>query len=1151
MGNGRKSGKSLRSSAALRGLLVAVFTLLVAGSVLLGLSFRHAQKVSASRAAAPLLGSSRPASAAHSALQSQSVLGQLPLMFEPNLGQAAPQVKFLARGSGYTLSLDSTSATLGMQTRSGDSNSGHSNKTSERFVRMKMVGANPAATTTGAGLLPGKSNYFIGNDKSKWRSGIPQFSRVQYKSVYPGIDLVFYGKQGRLEYDFQVAPGANPTQAELQFDGATKLELQNGDLILTSAEEGGMRLQAPQMYQRDGDRRQPVAGRFILRGHDRVGFEIGAYDRRRELVIDPILEFASYFGGTGSQTSPSVAVNGNGNIYLAGSTTGSTGFPPAGTLTLLPGSTLPNIFVAEITPSSPPVLVYLTFLGGSGSDTSVGLAMDGGGDAYIVGNTSSTDFPTAGFPYQTTPKAKTQCTLSPSCTSVFVSELNPVGTALIYSSYLSGTGSDQATGMAIDTNRDVFVTGTTSSTTPADAATQTNEFPVTYLPTPLQTTALSPTVFFVTKVNTAAPGPSGIAYSTYFGGGPVSGGTVVTGGGVAVDAPGNIYFSGTTNFFNSGLGQYGNSTQSSDFPILNSYQPCLDTPILTNTQNAVTCVAPLTTPYPTDAFVAKLNPNNAQTGAFQLLFSTYLGGTANDSSTGVAVDPSAANVYLTGSTNSPDFLLPTLAGVFQPCLDQPPPTTTCAPPTAPAPTDAYVARISIPVTSTTGTQNNATLGYFSFLGGSGNDSGAAIAADGSGDAFVTGSTSSGTIGLADPNGFPVTTGAIESVLNGPQNAFFARLNTNTGTGQSTLGSYSTYFGGTGTDSGTSVALDPVTFSTFYFAGDTTSPPASPTLAGFPVPDALQPTLTGTENAFVAQLTPVAAVSVTPTVLTTGTPGIGNQVTISFTVTNNGPDLATGVYVNGTVSSTNVTFVSATAGGGSCSAAVNNSVVCTIPTLQVGTPSTVTFLVTPNQPGSFSATAQVAKVNNTNTNVIANASFTAGSFTMSVSPASVTVAAGQTAPYSVLLSPIGAFGNNVSLACSGAPSGATCNFSSTSVSFSQGTGSASAALNISTTPQPVPIAGSGPRRGSLYALALLLPGMAFFGVGVGGKHRRARWLGLLMLSVVFTLVALQPACSSNKQQPQVSGTPSGTYTMTVTATSGTFSQSKTFQLTVTP
>jgi hypothetical protein len=1147
MGNGRKSGKSSRSNAAFRGLLVAVFTLPVAASVLLGLSFRHTQKAASSRLASPLQASSHSASADHAARQAQSVLGQLPLMFEPNRGQAASPVKFLARGSGYTLFLDTTGATLGMQTRSGDSNSGDSNKASERFVRMKMLGANPAATTTGTGLLPGKSNYFIGNDKSKWHSGIPQFSRVQYKSVYPGIDLVFYGKQGQLEYDFQVAPGADPTQAELQFEGATKLDLQGGDLILTGAEEGGLRLQAPQIYQRDGDRRQPVAGRFILRGHDRVGFEIGSYDRSRELVIDPILVFASYFGGNGSQTSPSVAVNGDGNIFLVGSTTTSAGFPVPGTL--LTGSVLPNIFVAQITPSASPVVVYLTFLGGSGSDTSVGLAIDGGGDAYIVGNTSSTDFPSAGFPYQTTTKAKTQCTLSPTCTSVFVSELNPSGTALIYSTYLSGTGSDQATGMAIDTNRDVFVTGTTSSTTPADVASQTNQFPVTYLPTPFQTTALSPTVFFVTKVNTAAPGASGIAYSTYFGGGPVSGGTVVTGGGVAVDAPGNIYFSGTTNFFNSGLGQYGNSTQSSDFPIVNSYQPCLDTPILTNTQNAVNCVEPTATPYPTDAFVAEINPNNAQTGNYQLLFSTYLGGSANDSSTGVAVDPTAANVYLTGSTNSPDFLLPTLAGVFQPCLDQPPqtpPLTTCTAPAAPAPTDAYVARITIPVLSTTGTQNNATLGYFSYLGGTGNDSGAAIAVDGSGDAFITGSTSSGTIGTADPNGFPVTTGAIQSVLNGPQNAFFARLNTNTGTGQSTLGSYSTYYGGTGTDSGTSVALDPVTFSTFYFAGDTTSPTGSLIL-----PNALQSSLNGTQNAFVAQLTPVAAVSVTPTVLTTGSPGIGNQVTISYTVTNNGPDLATGVYVNGTVSSTNVTFFSATAGGGSCTTPVNNSVVCTIPTLQVGTPSTINFVVTPNQLGSFSATAQVAKVNNTNTNVIANASFTAGSFTMSASPASVTVAAGQTAPYSVLLSPIGAFGNNISLACSGAPSGATCNFSSTSVAFSQGTGSASAALNITTTPQPVSIAGLGARRGPLYALALLLPGMAFFGVGVGGKRRRARWLGLLALSVVFMMVALQPACSSNKQQPQVSGTPSGTYFVTVTATSGTFSQSKTIQLTVTP
>ena len=162
---------------------------------------------------------------------------------------------------------------------------------SEQFVRMKLVGANPAAATAGTDPLPGKSNYIIGNDPHQWHTGIPQFAGVRYQSVYPGIDLVFYGNQGRLEYDFRVAPGADPAQAELQFDGATKLELSGGDLILTGKDDGGLRLQAPHIYQRDGDRQKPVAGRFVLRAGNRVGFEIGPYDRSRELSHRPGARF--------------------------------------------------------------------------------------------------------------------------------------------------------------------------------------------------------------------------------------------------------------------------------------------------------------------------------------------------------------------------------------------------------------------------------------------------------------------------------------------------------------------------------------------------------------------------------------------------------------------------------------------------------------------------------------------------------------------------------------------------------------------------------------------------------------------------------------------------------------------------------------------
>jgi uncharacterized repeat protein (TIGR01451 family) len=1176
MGNGRRSGKSSGKA------LGAMFVLLLAGAGLLGSgSHRHTRKAAAPVPGSPIATSSRPSLQSkpqqsepqqskplqskplHSRQDARAILGQLPLIFEPNQGQADRGVKFLARGAGYSLFLDPTGAVLALQTPPSSRSKARTktqSRQSEQFVSMKVVGANPAAATSGTDQLPGKSNYIVGNDPRKWHTGIPQFAGVHYASVYPGIDLVFYGNQGHLEYDFRVAPGADPAQPELQFDGATKLELSGGDLILTGLtpngkDEGGLRLQAPQVYQRDGDRRQPVAGRFVLRAANRVGFQIGPYDRSRELIIDPVLKFSSYFGGSGAVTSPSLTVDLAGNIYLVGSTTPlATGFPGQSISTQIgPGN---GIFVAKISPSQPPAVLYLTFLGGSGTDTSIGIGVDNKDFAYIVGNTTSPDFPTSGtnvLGYQTAPETKGPQCATITCTSVFVTVLNQLGSApLSYSSYLSGNGNDQASGMTIDLNGNVYVTGTTTSNDVPAIFPTPDDFPATYLPVPYQTTPLSSVQFFVTKVNTSVPGAGSIAYSTYFGGSsPVP--PIATGGGIAVDSTGNMYFSGTTNFFNSGNGSYGDS-QSSDFPILNAYQPCLDTPPPTVLGVSNKCVAPAT-PYPTDAFVAKLNPN-AQAGS-QLLFSTYLGGSATDSGTAIAIDSGAANIYLTGSTNSTDFVLPTGTAAFQSCLDTPPPNVVPCPAitASPVPTDAYVARLSNPTLSTTGTPNDVALTYFSYLGGGGNDSGLAIAVlDTSsttlGDIVVTGTTNSGTNSVVNnPPSFPVTTGAIQTSLNGLQNAFFAQINTTTVTGGNEIGSYVTYFGGNEVDRGTSIAVD--TNLNTYFAGDTTS------TANLTLVDPLQTALSGSKDAFVVKLgtaTDLAITCVVPCVSPAVNLSAGNQVTTTFTLANDGPDPATNITVTGTVSP-GATFNSASAGSGTCSAPTGNTAVCTIPALQSGSTSAVTFVVTPGNAGSYSVTAQVSNSNDTNpSGSSATANFQASGYKLGISPYAQSVAAGQLTTYSLTLTPTqGAFGANVSLSCGSLPGGATCTFAPSSTIMLNGPQTAT--LNLQTTPQPVPVANSGAWRGPLYALWLMVPGIAWLGLGAGGKRRRSgkknRLLGLLTLGVLFALVLLQPSCSSGKTQPTVSGTPTGTYLLTATATSGSFSQSVSFSLTVSP
>ena len=1138
MGNGRWSGRSAgRSSGSSVVSVRAVgvfFVLLLAGFALIGLSSRrYSQKGLAQAPASPIPASSR---SLQPKLDARAVLGQLPLIFEPNQGQAGCDVKFLARGAGYSFSLDATGAALAVQTapvsRSGPG---------ERIVRMKLVGANAAAQIAGTDLLPGKSNYFMGNDPHRWHSGIPQFAGVRYENVYPGIDLVFYGNQGNLEYDFRIAAGADPSRAELQFDGASKLEMRGGDLVVAGkgAENATLRWHAPQIYQREGNRRKPIDGRFVLRAGNRVSFEVGPYDRGRELIIDPALQFSTYFGGSGSETSPSVAVNGDGFIYLSGSTTSAPStFTLNGTAPTTLG-TAPHVFVAKISPAQPPAVIYATFLGGNGVDTSVGLGVDGGGNTYLVGNTSSTNFPSTSLAYQTAPATKgAQCT-SIACTSVFISVLNSLGSALTYSSYLSGNGNDEASGMAIDTQQDVFVTGTTTSNnTPGNG----DAFPATQLPVPFQSAPLSSLQFFVTKVNTRIPGVGGIAYSTYFGG-SVPAGAVATGGGITVDLSGNIYFSGTTNFYNSGSGLYGNSGLSGDFPILNAYQPCLDTTPPATLTNPNPCTAPTTTPYPTDAFVAKLNPL-AQAGA-QLLFSTYLGGSNSDSSTAIAIDSGAANIYLTGSTDSTNFVLPTGTQAFQGCLNAPGQvvtTTSSCTTTAPATnTDAYVARMSNPALSTTGIPNVVALTYFSYLGGGGNETGTAISVDTAGDALVTGSTNSGP---ANPPNFPVTAGAIQSTLNGTQNAFFAHINTTTVTNVNQVGSFATYFGGNGVDRGTSVAVDP-SLNT-YFAGDTTS-------TNLQVDDPLQATLNGPNDAFVVKLgtaTDLCITCVAPVVSPTGIVSAGNQVTITYSLANDGPDVATGINVTGQVP-TGVTFNSASVGSGTCSAPSGTTVVCQIPTLQVGSTSVVTFVVTPAAAGSYQANAIVSNNNNTNTTNTATASFVASGFSVTIAPSAQTVPAGQVAPYNVVVAPTqGVFGANVSLTCSALPTGAACNFTTSTITLNGGAGSASTILNLTTTAQPVSTA-AGARRGPLYAIWLTIPGMALLGLGARGKRRRGWLMGVVALTAFCALVLVQPACHSAKTQPTVSGTPSGTYPLTVTATSGSLTQTADFSVTVIP
>ena len=1046
-----------------------------------------------------------------------AAFSRLPLMFEPNAGQANPgqsdsSAEFLARGAGYSILLDRDSAVIGLQR--GKASTGQSG-----WLRMKLAGASASARVTGTDLLPGKTNYFIGNDPAQWHKNVSQFARVRYENIYPGINLLFYGNQGRLEYDFQVAPGADPSQAELEFDGS-KLELADGDVIAKTG-SASVRLEAPRVYQQIGGRQEPIQGRFVMRAANRVGFEIGVYDHSRELIIDPVLTYSTYFGGSGDESSPSVAVDSTGNIYLAGSTTSSNLPVTAGSYQgTLHGAQ--NIFILKLNPLAATTgIESLTYLGGSGTDSSVGIAVDGGGNAYVAGTTSSTDFPTTPTTaYQSNPKAGSNGT-----SHVFVSVLNATLSTLKYSSYLSGNHTDIASGMAIDNKGNLFVTGTTTSTD-TGGVTVGDQFPASGPPQaePFQNFSRATNQFFVTKVNTVASGIGSIAYSTYFGGGTPTGGTA-QGGGIAVDSTGNIYFTGTTNFI------YTGSSPTTDFPILNAYQPCLDAaPPATHT-TPDTCTNTSVTN--TDAFIAKLKPSAAP--GSQLVWSTYFGGGQTDSGTGIALDSGAANVYITGTTNSPDITQPSTLAPFQKCLNVPPNPnnpTSCPAPTAP--TDAYVARLNNPASG------NMALTYFSYLGGTADEAGLGIAVDTANGALLTGWTQSADLPI-----FP-TAGVIQGTLKGSQDAFFARINTTTVTGQNNLGAYVTYFGGSAVDRGTSITLD--TNLNTYLAGDTTS-------SDLQTQAPLQANLNGPSDAFVVKLGTSADLCITCTAPTVSPAVVsaGSQVTFTYTITNVGPDLATNIQFTDNWTGQPLTFVSAGVGvsSGSCSSS-GSTASCTIASLQSGSTATVKVVMTVTSAGNFNGgTAAVSSTqsdplpSNNQTSVGAQAT----DFTVAVSPANQTIgAAGQTAVYTVTLTPSPSFASSISLSCSSnVPSQAACNFTTNPVTLSAGPGTST--LNLTTTARPVTTASLGSWTRPFYAIWLVIPGMVLFGYGAGSGRRRRRIAGMLLVCVLGMLILLQPACSKSSTTTPTGGTPAGTYNIVLTATSGSFSRNANFTLTV--
>jgi hypothetical protein len=784
--------------------------------------------------------------------------GKLPLSFEINKGQTDSRVRFLSRGGGYSLFLTGNEAVLSLrksnsngkrQKANGVAQGSHSNpavlpglfdgpgahqneaafpaffrtptaeftdsapandcggkdlekpqglkgepcatRTTDALLRMKLVGANPNPKIVGVDELPGKSNYFIGNDPKKWRTNVPNYAKVKYANVYPGVDLVYYGNQGQLEYDLVVRPGADPNSIQLAIasfeqegrqsaivnrkspitEGQSAIDNRKssiraplhvnatGDLVV-GTDGGELIFHKPVVYQPQESRQWSVVsrqlhsttdkgqrtkdggkdyvdGRYVVRNDQSVAFQVVSYDPAKPLVIDPVLAYSTYLGGNGSDVGLSITVDASGNAYVLGYTN-SSNFPTTpGAFQTTPG----DGFVSKLNAAGS-ALVYSTYLGGSsfGSVASTtGIVLDAAGNAYVIGG-AGTDFPTTPGAFQTTCGGEVDA---------FVSKLNAAGSALLYSTCLGGSGDDFASGVAIDSSGNAYVTGYTYS---SDFPTTPGAFQITF--------GGGLADAFVSKLNAAG---SALAYSTYLGGIDFDQGV-----GVAVDASGNAYVAG--------------ETFSSDFP---------------TTPGAFQKTAPGNG----DAFVSKLNAAGSA-----LLSSTYLGGSGIDGGASIAID-SSGNAYVTGWTASSNF--PTTSGAFQTIYG--------------GGQDAFVTKLNA---------GGSALLYSAYLGGSDIDFGSGIAVDTLGNAYVTGHTLS--------SNFPTTAGAFQTTYGGGEDAFVSKLNA---AGSALV--YSTYLGGSGGDGGSGIAVD--AFGNAYVTGGTAS-------SNFPTtPGAFQTRGSSFGDAFAAKI----------------------------------------------------------------------------------------------------------------------------------------------------------------------------------------------------------------------------------------------------------------------------------------------------------
>lgn len=770
--------------------------------------------------------------------------GHIPLSFEPNRGQTNPEARFVARGQGYSLFLTPSEAVLSLQSLQKEDVLHHpikDDKAVSAVLRLQLLNANVSTAISGRDQLPGYSNYFIGKDQSKWLTRIPQYAKIEYSQIYSGIDLLYYGNQRQLEYDFIVAPGADPNAIAFQVQGSDKVEVGNQGQLTIHLQNTALDLQKPIVYQQINGERREVAANYVMQHDGRIGFALGAYDSRLPLVIDPILTYSSYLGGTSTDAANAVAVDTTGSAYITGQTT-SMDFPVVGAYQATNHGL--NAFLTKMSPDGTSV-VFSTFLGGTdincGGDRGNSIALNAINEPFVAGRAFSTDFPVTFKGYQRTGGG---CSGGGGGGSGFVTHFSADGTTLKYSTYFGGLVGNLPTNIlsitVSQTSNNAYITGYDQTGTLAT----TGAFQTTL-------DAGGDQGAFVTKFTTDG---AHLLFSTYVR--ATTAGTVI-GNSIALDRNGNSYITG--------------AAETTSLPLTRgAFQKTFGGGI-------------------SDAFVTKVNTTGAG-----LIYSSYLGGsdtTQLEYGSQIIVE-FTFGAYVVGTTGSTNF--PTTLGTLQAAYPG-------------GATSAFVARVA---------SDGTRLNFSTFLGGTQGSTGVGIG-------YTPGCKSPCNLvvyGNTNSTDFPTH--------NPMQTTGDLFLTTLDGFGV-TIPGYSTLLGSPSGDTATGLATDA---NLRAFITGTTTSLSYPTTAG-----ALETSYAGgSSDGFISKVAMSSDLAVTQTA--SPIPAIiGQNLTYTITVTDNGPDNGVGLALANAVPA-GTTFVSITPSAGTCNPppGQTGTAHCVLPSLNSAT-----------------------------------------------------------------------------------------------------------------------------------------------------------------------------------------------------------------------